>query len=155
MTVSQGKIPKPILAISSSGGHWSQLMLLRDAFDGLPVVYVSTVPNAGEANGLEDYRLVPEANRNSGLRILRLAWSTLRTFAAVNPHTVVSTGALPGLMMVVCGRIAGRRTVWVESIANAEQMSMCGTIARFVCHTCLVQWPEQQGKRTIFAGSVL
>ena len=130
-------------------------MLLREAFDGVPVVYASTVPRAGEANGLTNYRVVPEANRHSGWKIIRLAWFTLRLFLEVNPQVVVSTGALPGLLMVLYARIAGRRTVWVESIANAERLSMCGTVARYVCHTCLVQWPELEGKRTRFAGSVL
>lgn len=146
---------RPVLAISSSGGHWSQLMLLRDAFDGLPVVYVSTLPQAGEASGLADYRTVPDANRNSGLGILRLGWAVIRLFLAVNPSAVVSTGALPGLMMIICARLAGRRTVWIESIANAEKISMCGSLARYVSHTCLVQWPEQDGPRTRYAGAVL
>ena len=32
---------KPILAISSGGGHWVQLLRLRPAFDGHEVTYVT------------------------------------------------------------------------------------------------------------------
>ena len=36
--------PPKIMAVASAGGHWIQLMRLRKAWDGLPVVYVSTEP---------------------------------------------------------------------------------------------------------------
>src|SRR5688572_14021606 len=33
---------KKILAVASSGGHWTQLLRLRPAFDGCEVVFVTT-----------------------------------------------------------------------------------------------------------------
>jgi len=145
-----------VLAVSSSGGHWSQLMLLRPAFAHRPVVYVSTTPGAGEAYGLSDYRYVPDCNRNSGMGIIKTAWHALRIYCQVNPATVISTGALPGLLMIVFARLTGRRTIWVDSIANSERLSMCGNVARRLAHQCFVQWPELAelpGAR--YAGSVL
>jgi UDP-N-acetylglucosamine:LPS N-acetylglucosamine transferase len=145
-----------VLAVSSSGGHWSQLMLLRPAFEGMPVVFVSTVPGIGEAYGLSEYHHVPDCNRDSGFGIFRTAWECLKIFRRTNPSAVISTGALPGLLMVIYARLAGRRTIWVDSIANSERMSMCGNAARRLAHKCFVQWPDLTSlPGAKYAGSVL
>ena len=145
-----------VMAVSSSGGHWSQLMLLRPAFEHMKVVYISTQPDAGSAYGLESYYAVPDCNRNSRFAILTAAWVALKLFWRVNPGTIISTGALPGLFMIFYGRLTGRKTIWVDSIANSERLSMCGAVARWMAHRCFVQWPELAAQSgALYAGSVL
>jgi hypothetical protein len=54
---------------------------------------------------------------------------------------VVTTGAGPGLMALAVGKlVAGSRTVWIDSIASVETMSLSGRLARFVADAWLVQW---------------
>jgi hypothetical protein len=145
-----------VLAVSSAGMHWWQLMLLRPAFAGTCVAYVSTSPDAGEAVGLESYRQLYDPKRHYGLGSVRTSWQALKIFRAVNPDTVVTTGALLGLIMVVFGRLWGCRTIWVDSIVNMEKLSMCGNVSRRLVHKCFVQWPELATLRgATYAGSVL
>ena len=50
----------------------------------------------------------------------------LRTFLVVlreRPDVVVSTGAAPGYFALRFGRLFGARTLWLESIANVEELS--------------------------------
>ena len=74
----------------------------------------------------------------------------------VRPDVVISTGAAPGFFALRFGKLLGARTVWVDSIANAEQMSLAGELARPYSDLWLTQWPhvaEVAGAQ--FKGSVL
>lgn len=145
-----------VLAIASGGGHWQQLMLMRPAFEGLDVTYATTLPGLAEAFGAAPAVLVPDANRTApgaSLRALAaIGWLVLRR----RPEVVISTGALPGLIALAFGRLTGARTIWIDSVANAEEMSMSGRLAkRFATHW-LSQWAhvaEAEGAEHI--GSVL
>lgn len=145
-----------LLAVSSSGGHWSQLMLLREAFSEYRVTYACTIAGAGRPHGIADMEMIPDCNRNSLGSLPALALGALRLVWKTRPDVVVSTGALPGLACVVLGRLIGARTVWVESMANSQEMSRSGAWASRIAHECLVQWPELvRPGRTRYAGSVL
>ena len=53
---------------------------------------------------------------------------------------VISTGAAPGLLCLPAARLIGARTLWIDSIANGERLSLSGRIARRLAHECLTQW---------------
>ena len=60
----------------------------------------------------------------------------------VRPDIVISTGAAPGLAFVFWGRIFGAKTIWLDSVANAEEMSRSGRIAKRYSSLWLSQWPD-------------
>ncbi|MCW1401090.1 hypothetical protein OKA06_01630 [Novosphingobium sp. MW5] len=89
-------------------------------------------------------------------RIFQSIPTYVRVFRQFRPTTVVSTGALPGLFFIVMGKLAGATTVWVESIANSERLSLSGTVASYIADSFFVQAEHlADGKRRIYAGSVL
>jgi UDP-N-acetylglucosamine:LPS N-acetylglucosamine transferase len=135
-------IPQPlrILAVSSGGGHWEQLMLLREAFAGHEVRYATTVPGLPERSGIAEGVLLYDCNRNRLGRSLRCLTQALRLVATFRPHVVISTGAAPGLLCVAAGRLMGARTIWIDSIANVEVLSMSGRLARYFADLWLTQW---------------
>lgn len=145
-----------LLAVCSSGGHWSQLLLLREAFDRHLVTWACTGAGAGTKHGIEEVQLLPECNRDRLSVMPRLVIEAWRLLRRVRPDVVVSTGALPGLVCVALGRVMGARTVWVESMANSEELSLSGRWASRVAHECFVQWPQlERPPRTRYAGAVL
>jgi hypothetical protein len=73
---------------------------------------------------------------------LRLIWIMLR----VRPNVVVSTGAAPGYFAIRLGKLLGARTVWLDSIANVEEMSMTGTLVKDRATLWLTQWPHLAGE---------
>lgn len=56
------------------------------------------------------------------------------------PDVVVSTGAAPGYFAVRIAKLLGRRTVWIDSIANVEKLSMAGQLVGRYADLWLTQW---------------
>lgn len=145
-----------VLAVASGGGHWEQLMLLRPAFGCCEIRYVTTVPGLPELHDAAPAAIVPDCNRDRPLLALRSVTGIARQVAAFRPHVVISTGALPGVIALAIGRATGARTVWIDSIANSEEMSLSGQIARRVADLWISQWPEVARRSgAIYAGSIL
>ncbi len=144
-----------VLAIASAGGHWEQLMLLRSAFDDCDVQFVSTL------RGLEDYgtgrvHLVPDCNRDEKVRSLKACLKILLLLWKVRPSVVVTTGALPGLIALFLAKRMGVKTIWIDSVANAEEMSLAGKKAQAHADLWLSQWPDvARSEGAAYAGSVL
>ncbi len=147
---------KRVLAISSGGGHWVQLLRLQEAFSGCEVVYATVHPSYRADVPSARFYAIPDATRWNKLRLVRLVLRVLWVMAVERPDVVVTTGAAPGYIAVVLGRLGRAKTVWIDSIANVEQMSMSGRKAKAHADLWLTQWPHLAvagGPR--FAGAVL
>lgn len=138
--------PPKILAIASGGGHWVQLRRMRSAWAGCRTVWVTTHPGYRaevEADGGNTrFYAVADANRWQKARLVRQLGQIARILLAERPGVVVTTGAAPGYFAVRLGRLLGARTVWVDSIANAEELSLSGRKAGRHVDLWLTQWPH-------------
>lgn len=129
-----------VLAVTSGGGHWEEMMLIKDGFRDAQVVYANTFPGLAEKSGLDGAYVVTDCNRNTiflGLKCTLDLWFVLRR---ERPNFVVSTGAAPGLIAVLLAKLVGAQTIWIDSIANAEQLSMSGRMAGRFVDLWLTQW---------------
>ncbi|MEM7709806.1 MAG: UDP-N-acetylglucosamine--LPS N-acetylglucosamine transferase [Pseudomonadota bacterium] len=145
-----------VLAIASGGGHWMQLTLLGPAFDGHDVTWATTLPGLAAQAGLAPAHVIPDCNRDTPLRIAACTAVLAALLARLRPQVVLSTGALPGVIAMGLARAMGARTIWVDSIANAEEMSASGRLARRVATHRLSQWPDvARAEGAEHAGSVL
>ena len=146
-----------VVAISSGGGHWVQLLRLRPAFADCAVTFVTV--DEGYRADLDPgvaFKVVPDANRWNKFALvntaLRVFWILLRE----RPDVVLSTGAAPGYMGIRFGKWLGARTIWVDSVANVEVLSLSGQKAKGCADLWLTQWPHlatEEGPK--FHGSVL
>lgn len=130
---------KKVLAVASGGGHWVQLLRLRTAFDGADVEYMST--NSAYAKDV-DGRLhaVTDANLWNKLALLKMFAEVAWVMLKVRPDVVVTTGAAPGFAAIFFGRLFGVKTVWIDSIANSEELSNSGKKARRWASAWVTQW---------------
>jgi hypothetical protein len=145
-----------VLAVASAGGHWQQLLMLRPAFEGCAVHYVTTLPCMAEYAGALPVTIVPDCHRRAPLGVLRSGLALRRVVRGFGPAVVISTGALPGVLALFWGRKAGARTVWIDSAANSEEMSASGRMARNLSDLWLSQWEEVARRAGAdFAGAVL
>ncbi len=73
------------------------------------------------------------------------------------PDVVFSTGALPGCLACLAGKLFGARIIWLDSFTNTEKPSLSGRIIKPFADLFLVQWPELTEKHpgTEYTGSVL
>lgn len=144
-----------ILAVASKGGHWVQLMRMRPAFSGHEVTYLSTDDRYGEQIG-HSVLAVVDSNRQQKFRALWMLLQVSRHVVRLRPDVIITTGAAPGLAAVFVGRLSGARTVWIDSLANAEELSLCGRLARYLSTTCVTQWDHlEDGHRIRYWGAVL
>ena len=59
-------------------------------------------------------------------------------------------------MCLLAGRLIGARTLWVDSVANGEELSMCGKLSKSFAHQCWVQWEDlAERTETGYHGAVL
>jgi UDP-N-acetylglucosamine:LPS N-acetylglucosamine transferase len=146
---------KRILAVSSGGGHWEQLMILSAALDSCNVTYATTIEGLAERVG-KTAVIVNDCNRNKPIASMKCMLDTFGLVRRVTPAVVISTGAAPGLFAIIFGKLLGAKTIWIDSVANSEKMSMSGKIAGKLADLCLTQWQHlETGKGPRFLGSVL
>ncbi len=148
--------PKRILAVASGGGHWVQLLRLRPAFEGHDVTFVTVDARYRGEVAPHRFHAVTDATRWNKLKLLWMATQLLRILVRERPDVVISTGAAPGYVALRLGRMLGARTVWIDSIANVEQLSLSGRRIGPHADLWLTQWPHlarPDGPR--YAGAVL
>lgn len=133
---------KRILAVASAGGHWAELVRLRPLLDRYDVTYVTT--EAGYARDVEGkrFRTVTEASRWDRFKLLVSAVQVLWIVVTERPRVVLTTGAAPGWFALVLAKKLGARTIWLDSLANGETLSMSGQRAAKHADLWLTQWPE-------------
>lgn len=146
-----------VLAVSSAGGHWVQLLRLGPSLANCDVTYVTSKP--GYRASIEPgagFRVIPEANRWNKLALLRVFVAIFALIWSQRPDVVISTGAAPGYFAIRIGNLFGARTIWVDSIANSEELSLSGRKAGPHAALWLTQWAHlARPYGPYFRGSVL
>lgn len=151
-----GGTMKRVLAVASGGGHWEQLMMLRSAFAEHEVRFATTERSVADLHDIKTPALLTDCNKDQPLRALLCLIQAVILTLRVRPQVVVSTGAAPGFFCILCGRLIGAKTLWIDSVANAEALSICGKLSTRVAHQTLTQWEHLADvQRLRFVGSVL
>jgi UDP-N-acetylglucosamine:LPS N-acetylglucosamine transferase len=131
-----------LLALASGGGHWVQLLRLRPAFAGFEVAYVSMFESYAETVSGSRFYIVPDASRFDLKSFAPVIAQAVKILAKERPQMVVTTGSAPMLAFILLARLSGRRTLWIDSIANSERLSSSGRLAKKLAHKVISQWPD-------------
>ena len=145
-----------ILAVASGGGHWIELLRVTHGIDNAEIVYVTVRKDYGGDVPGARLRVVNDATRWNRIAVLFLALRVLIIMLRERPAAVLTTGAAPGYFAVRFGKWLGARTIWLDSIANVDELSMSGRLAGKYADLWLTQWPHlaaQNGPE--YAGAVL
>jgi UDP-N-acetylglucosamine:LPS N-acetylglucosamine transferase len=131
-------------------------MLLRDCLEAYDVRFATTDPEIARQHGIAEAETLPDCNQNTPLKSVLCALAALRIVLRHRPDIVISTGAAPGYFCLLAGRMMGARTLWIDSVANGEELSMCGKLSRRTAHECLTQWEHLADGTTVkYRGAVL
>lgn len=145
-----------LLAVATLGGHWTQLLRMTKELERHhSVTYVSTNADCAKMVGDNDFYVIDDFSRWNPARIIPAYFHAKKIIKKVSPDAVITTGAAPGLMVLMAARMAGIKTIWVDSIANAESLSMSGKIASHFASTTFTQWESLATGKVKYAGNVL
>jgi len=147
---------KKILAVSSGGGHWVELIRVAPAFAGHDVAYATVNEKYRSGAGSARFYTFRDVTRWDKLlwvqTIMKLVWILLLE----QPDVVISTGALPGFFSLRLGKLFGARTIWLDSIANVEELSLSGQKIAKHADMWLTQWPNlSKPNGPMYRGTVL
>lgn len=146
-----------MLAVASFGGHLVQLeRVMRPLTGDAEVVWAVTSPQSSAAESAPG-RCIAVADfsrRNAWLAPLAM-WRMASIIRSVRPACVITTGAAPGLVAVIVARMLGVRSLWIDSLANAERLSLSGRIAAMLATEVLTQWPHLAAGKIKYCGSII
>jgi UDP-N-acetylglucosamine:LPS N-acetylglucosamine transferase len=137
---------KRVMAIASGGGHWVQLRRIMPALDGMDVFYVSLDPSLAADVPGHDYYVIRDVSRRDRFGFVIVACQLLRILFKERPKVVITTGSAPALIALLLAKYLLRsKTIWIDSIANAERLSASGQKAGKIADLWLTQWPQLSG----------
>ena len=146
-----------VLLVASAGGHLIQLHRLLPAFSEMQISVATTKCLEGTEFfvGLPQYRVI-DSNFNNKLRLMKTAWQVLVVLMRVKPDIIVSTGAAPGVLSILLGRVLKSKCIWIDSIANGTELSKAGRLAKKLTPNCYSQWEDvARVEKVKYLGSVI
>jgi len=135
---------KRILAVASSGGHWVQLMRIQESFNHHNTHFITTM-DGYESMHDKDISVVHDSSRKQKIKLIVMTIQLAKIIVMFRPHVVITTGAAPGLVAILLGKLTGSKTIWVDSIANVCSLSLSGKIALKISDMTLTQWKHLVG----------
>ena len=147
---------KKIFAVASIGGHWVQLLrIARQMEKDYEVVYLCTHPKCATMVEGQKFYLMEDYSRWDAWKMIPAFFKMMRLVWREKPEAIITTGAAPGLMCLLAGKVLGKKTIWVDSIANVQHLSASGRIALKFASKIYTQWKDLATPRVAFAGNIL
>jgi UDP-N-acetylglucosamine:LPS N-acetylglucosamine transferase len=147
---------KKVLFISSSGGHWIQMRRLEPAFEEFDKCYISTDPSYYQFVTRNNFYSIPDASMWNKPYLLIQAIKIFFLLLVIRPNVVISTGASSGFFALFFAKKMKIKTIWVDSLANVEKMSLSGLKVKPYADLWLTQWEHLATVNgPYFYGSVL
>ena len=131
---------KKIIAVASYGGHWVQLLKILPSFKHNNYVLYTTRLEDIKSIDRNDIKFVTDFSISSFWKLPICIAEALIAVYKEKPDIIISTGAAPGLCFIIAGKILARRTIWIDSIANCEKLSLSGRVAKHIASITVTQW---------------
>ena len=126
---------KKVLFISSTGGHFTELMSLSPLFEKYDYTIITekdkTSENLKEKFGKKLYFL-PYGTRSKLFtyifKYLYLCIKTVYLYFKIRPKVIVTTGTHTAGPMCILGKIFGSKIIYIETFANIDKKTATGKI---------------------------
>ena len=121
---------KKICLISSSGGHFEQLLMLKPLGEKHDIFIVTERTKYNKKDKTIKYR-VTQVNRKEILfipKMLAIAFKSLYIFMKERPDVIISTGVLAVIPMLFLGHLFHKKVVYIESFAKISSPTMTGKL---------------------------
>lgn len=135
---------KKICLISSSGGHYEQLLMLKK-LEKNNEVFIVTEKTKYNINDKKINYYVSQVNRKEPLFIFKMISifiKSLYVFIKEKPDVVISTGVLAAIPMMIIGHTFKKKVIYIESFAKINSPTMTGNLVykKHIADQFYVQW---------------
>jgi len=136
---------KKVCFAASSGGHFEQIMMLKDLMDSYDSFIVTE--EAGfkvDVPGRKCYFLgqVNRRERAFPLIMLKDLAASLKIYFKERPDAVVTTGVLAMIPLCLITKLFGGKLIYIESFAKVKTPTKTGRFLYRFADKFYVQWPE-------------
>ena len=121
---------KKICLISSSGGHFEQLLMLRK-LSSKNSVFIVTEKTKYNIKDKKINHFVPQVNRKEFLfipKMICIFFKSLYIFYIEKPDVIISTGVLAAIPMIFLGHFFKKKVIYIESFAKISSPTMTGKL---------------------------
>ena len=140
-----------ILFISSTGGHFAELMKLKPLMEkcNYSIVTEKTKTNSKlKEQYKEKINFLIYGTRKEmyiyPLVLLINSFISLGIFIKNRPQVVITTGTHTAGPMCMIAKILGSRVIYIETFANRKTKTATGKILYYIADTFVVQWEEMK-----------
>lgn len=139
---------KKICLISSSGGHFEQLLMLTD----LNKTYNTFIVTEKTKYNKNDKRInyfVNQINRKEALFVFKMLFTAIKSlyiYIKEKPDIIISTGVLVAIPMMYIGHIFHKKVIYIESFAKISSPTMTGKLVyeKNIADRFYVQWESMK-----------
>ena len=121
---------KNICLISSSGGHFEQLLTLRKLSNNYDTFIVTEKTKYNKKDKKINH-YVMQVNRKEALFISKMFCIFLKSlfiFLKEKPDVIISTGVLSAIPMLLIGHFFKKKVIYIESFAKINSPTMTGKL---------------------------
>ena len=134
---------KKICLISSSGGHFEQLLMLRKLSEEFEIFIVTEKTKYNKK--INHYLL--QVNRKEPLFIIKMIGNLIKSlyiYAIEKPDVIISTGVLATIPMLFIGHAFHKKVIYIESFAKISSPTKTGKLIynKKIADRFYVQWEE-------------
>ena len=140
---------KKVMFISSTGGHFNELMQLKPLFKKYDY-HIVTEKDEVTKEYKQEYKdkisYLPYGTRKKLFRYIfvyfYLCLKTIYLYFKIKPQYIVTTGTHTAGPMCIIGKIFGSKIIYIETFANRNRKTATGRLIYPIADLFIVQWEE-------------
>lgn len=138
---------KKVLFISSTGGHFSEMMELKSMFNKYDYHIITEKTKTANSlkqkygkkinfliYGTKDHKFVYP------FKLLTNCFISLFLYIKIRPKFIITTGAHTAGPMCCIGKIFGSKIIYIETFANISKRTVTGNLVYKFADLFIVQW---------------
>lgn len=129
--------------VSSTGGHWQELMCLYGLSETYDVFFVTEQNEKLSINFSQKIFFLNQIDRKMRgaiLKFFQLCIQSFKIIAKEKPDVVITTGALFSFPFCLVGKIMRKKIVYIESYARVTTKSLTGRLVYPISDLFIIQW---------------
>lgn len=154
---------KKVLFISSTGGHFNELLQLKPLFERYDYNIVTekdelTQKYKQEYGNKISYLVYGTRKRiiTYPFKLIYNCFKSLFFYIRLRPKYIITTGTHTAVPMCYIGKLFGSKIIFIETFANKNTKTLSGKLVYPIANLFLVQWEEMLKlyPKAIFGGSI-